>query len=181
MKGLLDAKNDDYVARAREVAEKYIRPVAAELDEKEEYPWSVMAKLQEYGLTGVWIPKEYGGKGDGVLNLCLVVEELSRACGGVGVLPSPAPGERPAIGVVVAAVLVLGGVAPMVVLGLRQPRDPVVLERAVAQQVGLCQGCDRERGERQQPAAAQRLLLSNGSGSSSERRRVIVWPRRSSM
>ncbi|MEK7866954.1 MAG: acyl-CoA dehydrogenase family protein, partial [Planctomycetota bacterium] len=86
MKGLLDAKNDDYVARAREVAEKYIRPVAAELDEKEEYPWSVMAKLQEYGLTGVWIPKEYGGKGDGVLNLCLVVEELSRACGGVGVV-----------------------------------------------------------------------------------------------
>lgn len=77
MKGLLDAKNDDYVARAREVAEKYIRPVAAELDEKEEYPWSVMAKLQEYGLTGVWIPKEYGGKGDGVLNLCLVVHFLS--------------------------------------------------------------------------------------------------------
>src|SRR5438270_13916168 len=34
---------------------------------------------------GVWIPKEYGGRGGGVMNLCIVVEELSKACGGVGV------------------------------------------------------------------------------------------------
>jgi alkylation response protein AidB-like acyl-CoA dehydrogenase len=33
----------------------------------------------------VWIPKEYGGEGGGVLNLCLVVEQFSRACGGMGV------------------------------------------------------------------------------------------------
>ena len=34
---------------------------------------------------GIWIPEEYGGHGAGVLDMCVVVEELSRACGGIGV------------------------------------------------------------------------------------------------
>ena len=35
-------------------------------------------------LTGIWIPEEYGGHGAGLLNLCVVVEEISRACGAMG-------------------------------------------------------------------------------------------------
>ena len=62
-----------------------VRPVAARHDRDQTYPWTVQKALKEAGLTGVWIPREYGGEGGGVLNLCLVVEELSRACGGVGV------------------------------------------------------------------------------------------------
>ena len=41
--------------------------------------------LKEYDLIGIWIPKEYGGHGAGVLDICVVVEQLSRACGGIGV------------------------------------------------------------------------------------------------
>jgi butyryl-CoA dehydrogenase len=63
-----------------------VRPLAAKYDRLQEYPWEVRDALAEAGLFGVWIPKEYGGHGGGVLDLCLVVEELSRACGGVGVL-----------------------------------------------------------------------------------------------
>ena len=85
MKELLPAQTKEYQARAREVAEKYVRPVAAELDRTGEYPWSVIAALKQYDLMGIWIPKEYGGYAAGVLDLCVVVEELSRACGGVGV------------------------------------------------------------------------------------------------
>ena len=85
MKELLPAKTQEYQARAREVAEKYVRPVAAELDRSGEYPWSVIAALREYDLMGIWIPQEYGGHGAGVLDMCVVVEELSRACGGMGV------------------------------------------------------------------------------------------------
>ena len=33
----------------------------------------------------MWIPEQYGGAGGSVLELCLVVEEFSRACGGMGV------------------------------------------------------------------------------------------------
>jgi butyryl-CoA dehydrogenase len=85
MDELLSAQSIEYRDRAREVAEKYVRPVAAELDRSGEYGWSILEGLKEYGLTGLWIPKEYGGKGAGVVDLCLVVEQLSRACGGVGV------------------------------------------------------------------------------------------------
>jgi alkylation response protein AidB-like acyl-CoA dehydrogenase len=85
MKELFPAQTKEYQARAREVAEKYVRPVAAELDRTGEYPWSVIAALKQYDLMGIWIPKEYGGHAAGVLDLCVVVEELSRACGGVGV------------------------------------------------------------------------------------------------
>ncbi len=85
MQELLTPGNLDYQARAREVAEKFVSPAAAELDRTGEYGWDILEALKRYNLTGIWIPKEYGGQSAGVLDLCLVVEELSRACGGVGV------------------------------------------------------------------------------------------------
>jgi butyryl-CoA dehydrogenase len=85
MRELLSKQNLDYMDRAREVAEKFVRPRAAELDRTGEYGWDILEALKKYELTGVWIPKEYGGHGTGVLDLCLIVEQLSRACGGVGV------------------------------------------------------------------------------------------------
>ena len=85
MNELLPARTRDYKERAREVAEKAVRPIAAELDRTREYPWAVVKALREANLMGIWVPKEYGGQGAGVLDLCVVVEELSRACGGVGV------------------------------------------------------------------------------------------------
>ena len=85
MKELLPKQAQDYMERARHVAETAVRPVAAELDRTGDYPWSVIEALRAADLMGIWIPEEYGGKGAGVLDLCVVVEELSRACGGVGV------------------------------------------------------------------------------------------------
>ncbi len=57
----------------------------AELDETEEFPWAIMKDLADSDMFRVFIPEEYGGLGGGVLELCLVVEELSRVCGGVAV------------------------------------------------------------------------------------------------
>ena len=68
---------------ARKIAEEKVMPVRAELDEKEEFPWEIMHTCAEAGLFGVFIPEEYGGFGGGVLDNCLVVEELSRSCIGV--------------------------------------------------------------------------------------------------
>ena len=81
----MSEENRRYAERAREVAEKYVLPRAAEWDRTGEYPWAAIEALRAYDLMGVWIPKEYGGHGAGLLNLCLVVEELSRVCGAVGV------------------------------------------------------------------------------------------------
>jgi butyryl-CoA dehydrogenase len=86
LSGFLTEQNLMWRARAREVAEKVVRPLAAKYDKAQEYPWEVKEALAEAGLMGVWIPKEYGGQGGGIIDLCICVEELSRACGGVGVL-----------------------------------------------------------------------------------------------
>jgi alkylation response protein AidB-like acyl-CoA dehydrogenase len=72
-------------ALARRIAREKITPVRAELDEKEEFPTDVLGVLAEAGLFGVYIPEDLGGLGGGVLELCLVIEELSRACSGVAV------------------------------------------------------------------------------------------------
>ena len=85
IKELYTTENHEFKERAREVAEKAMRPVAAKYDVEQTYPWEVQKAIKEAGLSGVWIPKEYGGSGGGVLNLCLVIEEFSKACGGMGV------------------------------------------------------------------------------------------------
>jgi alkylation response protein AidB-like acyl-CoA dehydrogenase len=68
---------------ARQVAEEKIKPVRAELDEKEEFPAEVMKHLAQSDLFGLVIPEEYGGMGAGCFENCLCVEELSRVCCGV--------------------------------------------------------------------------------------------------
>ena len=82
---LLTPENVEWRQRAREVADKHVRPVAWKYDRLQEYPWEVQARMKEYDLFKVFIPKEYGGLSGSALNLCLVVEELARACGGIGV------------------------------------------------------------------------------------------------
>lgn len=68
---------------ARELAEKKIRPVREHYDITEEYPWPVVEEMRKTDLFRVYLPQEYEGLGGGVLELCLVVEELSRVCGGI--------------------------------------------------------------------------------------------------
>jgi len=64
----------------RQIAEEKVVPVRAELDEEERFPWEIMEVLAQSDLFGLFIPEEYGGLGKGCLELCLAVEELSRAC-----------------------------------------------------------------------------------------------------
>lgn len=70
---------------ARRIAEEKILPVRAELDEKEEFPRSIMKDLADSDLFRIFVPEEYEGLGGGCFDLCLVVEELSRVCSGVAV------------------------------------------------------------------------------------------------
>jgi butyryl-CoA dehydrogenase len=70
---------------ARQIAREKIVPVRAELDEKEEFPWEVMKACGSADLFAIWIPEAYGGLGGGILDLCICVEELAKACAGVAV------------------------------------------------------------------------------------------------
>jgi butyryl-CoA dehydrogenase len=66
-------------------AQEKVKPVAAELDEKEEFPWDLIKTLGEIGLFGIFVPEAYGGMGGSAFELCLATEEISRACSGVAV------------------------------------------------------------------------------------------------
>jgi alkylation response protein AidB-like acyl-CoA dehydrogenase len=68
---------------ARKIADEKIKPVRAELDEKEEFPRDLLKMIALSDLFGVYIPQEYGGFGGGAFENCLAVEELSRACLGI--------------------------------------------------------------------------------------------------
>jgi len=63
----------------REFAATEIEPHAIELDQQETYPGDVMAELGDRRLTGLTLSEQYGGRGDGLVELALVVEELSAA------------------------------------------------------------------------------------------------------
>ncbi|MGD8433721.1 MAG: acyl-CoA dehydrogenase family protein [Syntrophobacterales bacterium] len=65
---------------AEKIAREKVRPVRADLDESEEFPWEIMKVLAQSDLFGVYLPEEYGGLGGGVLENCLAIEEMGRAC-----------------------------------------------------------------------------------------------------
>lgn len=72
----------------RDFAREEVAPKAAEMDEKEEYDWSLWDKMAEMGLTGIPFPEDYGGAGMDNLSYAIAVEELSRVCASTGVLVS---------------------------------------------------------------------------------------------
>jgi alkylation response protein AidB-like acyl-CoA dehydrogenase len=73
----------------REFCTKEFTPeLALELDQKEEFPMALYRKAAQLGFTSMRIPQEYDGQGYGVLEDCLVVEEMCRADPGLGVAVS---------------------------------------------------------------------------------------------
>ncbi len=68
---------------AREFAKNEIAPKAEHYDKSHEYPWPVIKKAQELGLTTMNIPEEYGGLGLSLLEECIVTEELAYGCSGM--------------------------------------------------------------------------------------------------
>jgi alkylation response protein AidB-like acyl-CoA dehydrogenase len=68
---------------ARQIAVEKVVPVRAELDEQNKFPAEIMKAMAQADLFGIYIPEEYGGLGKKSLELCIAVEELSRACVGV--------------------------------------------------------------------------------------------------
>lgn len=65
----------------REFAEKEIKLVARELDEKEEFSYETMRKMGELGLFGMFVSDEYGGQGMDYISYIIATEEIARVDG----------------------------------------------------------------------------------------------------
>ncbi len=68
----------------RDFAEKEIKPHVMEWDEAQTFPKELFHKMGELGFLGVVIPEEYGGAGYGYVEYAIIVEELSRIDGSIG-------------------------------------------------------------------------------------------------
>jgi len=71
--------------RMRDFVLRELEPIAAEIDQKGEFPWNVIRKLAAMGIMGVNYPPEYGGLGLDTVSYAIAVEEISRACGSTGI------------------------------------------------------------------------------------------------
>jgi short-chain 2-methylacyl-CoA dehydrogenase len=78
MDELLDKKYADYRKKVREFAENEIKPLAIELDRKEEFSVELTKKMGQAGLFGITMPKELGGQGLDYLSYIIAIEEVAR-------------------------------------------------------------------------------------------------------
>src|SRR5688500_12454601 len=75
----------ELAAKAREIADKYVRPGARKYDRLQEYNWEAARAVADAGLFRTFVPVQYGGLGAGILALAMVTEELAKADSGFGV------------------------------------------------------------------------------------------------
>jgi butyryl-CoA dehydrogenase len=73
-------------ANMKEFCEKYVEPVADEIDYEARFPAENMKRLAEQDMLGIPYPEEYGGAGSDYLTYVMTVEELARACAATGFL-----------------------------------------------------------------------------------------------
>jgi len=71
---------------ARDFAARHIAPHARKWDADKWIPDETVRLMGETGLLGVTVPEEYGGAGQGLLAMTVVVEEIARQCGGTALL-----------------------------------------------------------------------------------------------
>ncbi|HUU01563.1 MAG TPA: acyl-CoA dehydrogenase family protein [Myxococcota bacterium] len=78
-----DLSEDQQILRdsVRKFAEGEIKPLARELDEKEEFSYETMSRMGEMGLFGVYVSPDYGGQGLDYVSYAIATEEIARVDG----------------------------------------------------------------------------------------------------
>ncbi|MGH2790776.1 MAG: acyl-CoA dehydrogenase family protein [Actinomycetota bacterium] len=84
----LTEEQEAFRASVRQLVEDKLAPRAAEIDAADEYPWDIDELLVRNGFAGVSYPEEHGGAGGGAVELCLLVEEISRWSAGTSLIPA---------------------------------------------------------------------------------------------
>jgi len=82
----LSSSAAEIVSGASRIAAEVASPNAADVDEHARFPTESMKALADAGLYGLCLPKELGGKGEGMRAFAGVVEELAGACGSTAMI-----------------------------------------------------------------------------------------------
>jgi len=90
LRGFLDFSLTDEQQQLRSTVRKFaeseIAPHVMEWDEASTFPSEIIPKLADLGLLGVVFPEQYGGAGMGYAEYAIIIEELSRVDGSVGII-----------------------------------------------------------------------------------------------
>ncbi len=81
---LLTAKHRVLRRSVRDFCEQHLRPIAAEIDQEARFPWEVMEKMGALGYFGIQAPRSLGGAGLDTVSYAVIIEEVSRVSGSVG-------------------------------------------------------------------------------------------------
>ncbi|MDA8141631.1 MAG: acyl-CoA dehydrogenase family protein [Desulfobacteraceae bacterium] len=81
---MLDAKHRVLRRTVRAFCEQEIGPIAAEIDQEARFPWEVMEKMGQLGYFGIQAPTELGGAGLDTISYAIIIEEISRVSGSIG-------------------------------------------------------------------------------------------------
>jgi alkylation response protein AidB-like acyl-CoA dehydrogenase len=69
---------------AKDFAIQHIKPHLMEWDESQEFPLHIFKAMGKLGLMGVFVPEQYGGSGMGYFEYSVVIQEIAKVCGSIG-------------------------------------------------------------------------------------------------
>ena len=84
MDSFLTEKHGIVRRSVRAFCEREIIPIAGDLDLEARFPWEVVEKMGKLGYFGIQAPPELDGAGMDTVSYAIVIEEISRACAGLG-------------------------------------------------------------------------------------------------
>jgi alkylation response protein AidB-like acyl-CoA dehydrogenase len=74
----LDPEQRQILSTLNRFVEREVKPVASEMEHRDEYPHALVERMKELGLFGAIIPTEYGGMGLSFTTYALIIEEICR-------------------------------------------------------------------------------------------------------
>lgn len=81
---LLEEKHRAVRQSVRQFCDRELRPIAAQIDQEARFPWEVAEKMGRLGYFGIQVPRELGGAGLDAVSYAIIVEEISRVSGAIG-------------------------------------------------------------------------------------------------
>ncbi len=84
MDSILSEKHRVVRSSVRTFCERELQPIAKEIDQEARFPWEIVEKMGQLGYFGIQVPKMLGGADLDSLSYAIIIEEISRACAGLG-------------------------------------------------------------------------------------------------
>ncbi len=84
METFLSEKHRAVRRSVRAFCERELLPMAKDIDQEARFPWEVVDKMGGLGYFGIQVPQELGGAAMDSVSYIIVIEEISRACGALG-------------------------------------------------------------------------------------------------